>query len=127
MDQEDGYLWDLEFWENDTGNRPVQKILKKLDATIHANIVKKIDKTLRKRSFEELFKTNDLEDLKNGLWELKITTTIEFRFFVVRGQSGAVIVLNALHGYQKKDQRIRNKEIATALLRLKEFNKQQKI
>lgn len=117
----DDDLWELEFWENENGNCPIADVLdaiKKKNNIFYRRILKKIE-FLKKNSIEQLFKANYLEDLKNGLWELKIHAGNEFRMLGILRGNNLIIIYTAVHAFHKKSKKIKNKDINLALNRLK--------
>lgn len=92
MDQEDGYLWKLEFWDNSNGNSPAEESFSKMvgkDRDLEKGIAKSV-KQLRRYSVEQMSITNRLEKVEGGLSELKISTVKkEVRFL---GCFGKVIL-----------------------------------
>lgn len=114
-------LWELEFWESKGGSCPVADILdviEKKNLVFYRRILKKIE-FLKKNSIQQLFKANYLEDLKNGLWELKIHVGNEFRMLGALSGNNLTIIYIAVHVFHKKSKKIKNKDIKIALNRLK--------
>lgn len=122
-------LWEIEFWENGNGNSPVEKVLAKLgrkDPGLHFIVMKRLAK-MQKKSVDSLFKSGDVESIKNGLWELRIPAgKNEFRMLGVLNQKIVIPLYASLHAFHKKTKKIDPKEMNTALARLKEYNKTKK-
>lgn len=119
---EDKDIWELEFWTNSNGNCPVKETLDQIrnkDPVFYKRILKKISILLR-YTVKQLFKTNDLEDLKRGgLLELKIHAGNEFRMLGILRKNNLITVYIAIHAFHKKNRKIKNSDIQIALDRLK--------
>ena len=116
--------WELEFWEKINGNSPAEKDfeeLRKSDKVGHDRVRKKIKRYLQ-RPIDQIINAGDLEDLKNGLWELKISAgKIEYRFLGVLTRSLRPPLFEAFMGFKKKEQKLRQNHVKTGLIRLGEY------
>lgn len=124
-------LWELDFWENDQKNCPVEKEMQEIqynDHNSHEFINKKIKKYLE-CDIRDLFKSKYIKDLKNGLYYLVISVkNKEFRMMGIIEYSQILLPkFLGFHCFFKKSQKIPKKHINTALERLKEYKNQKNI
>jgi phage-related protein len=118
--------WELEFWESESGNRPVKDFLEELrtkDKLSYLNIYRKVEKLMR-YEINDLLKIKILEKIGENLYEFKLTITkIEFRFFGrIDSVAGKLPVLCVAHVLKKKTNRLKNQDIETAKNRLNSKN-----
>lgn len=119
--------WEFEFWENENKNSPAEEDFEQLrqkDPVAHERIVKKLRRLLG-WSVSQLTKAGYLENLKNGIWELKISAgKIEYRFLGPLRRSSPASLFSALCGFKKKDQKLRKPMVQKALKRLQQYKTQ---
>jgi phage-related protein len=115
--------WTVEFWENDNGVCYIEKdILNiiKIDKLLEERLFKKIHYYTQK-SISSLMKADILEDVGDGIWELKFHLKLEIRYLGCFLKEENIIKYYVLTGFVKKDQKIRNKYIKKARNRLEEL------
>lgn len=119
MDQEDGYLWDLEFWEHEPGRSWAADEYGGLPREILAMVARRQRNVLQKRTFEQLRKSGDLKNVQK-LPYLEITIPKnEIRIFGVIENTNNPPIFMALYVFHKKEQKIKQRDIELALQRFK--------
>ncbi len=117
--------WNLQLWQNINGKSPTEDFLEYLrsrDKVLFSQVLKRID-FLQQKRIVDLMYSKDFEILKsyNELYEFKIHSKQEVRMLGVLDIEKSTF--HALHAFIKKDQKIRQKEIDTTIIRLGEFKK----
>jgi phage-related protein len=114
--------WELEFWESEEGNCPVQEFLEKLkqkDNLSHQRIGKKLAK-FQSQSLSELRRAGELEKVDGELHELRLSVGIEVRFLgKIIDPVNKLSVVCVSHAIKKKNNKLRKQDIETAKSRLK--------
>lgn len=107
--------WNLVYYSTLSGREPVQEFIDKLQEKTKAKVY---------NTFELLSEFGNLLGMPHAkkvigtpLWELRILGESSTRFFYI-AKTGQTFII--LHGFSKKTQKIPQKEIKTALERLKE-------
>lgn len=121
---EEEYLWMLELWPpEDSPAQKAMRDIKKKDPILHEFITHRI-RRLMKLEIGQLLKSKDLKGLKNGLWELVISTRKgEFRMLgKLEHPNRFQPQFKCFHCFRKKEQKLRNGRIKIALERLKMYN-----
>ena len=112
MDEE----WSVETYESPSGEKPVDKFIKSLDANSQQKFLRMLDYLAEFRLEGVYQHTKKLKG--TSLWELRILGATSIRIFYIT-ITGKVFLL--LHGFKKKSQKTPFKEIATAQKRLEEY------
>ena len=116
----------IELYENIDGKTPVLEFILSLNPKQQAKIYREID-LLEKFGNELHYPHVDTIKGKkyNGLWELRIELTSNiFRIFYFLPENNKVILL---HGIVKKKQKTPKKELNTALDRMNEYLRREKL
>lgn len=114
--------WQLELWKNENGFCPVEDFLNDLKSRKNPEYIRLIKKLnrFRKYSLSELKKAQYLGKVINeDLWELRISINIEIRFLGIIKESQDLFIFYMVHGFHKKDQKIRKSDIEIARERIK--------
>jgi len=108
--------WEVETYESQSGEKPVDKFIKSLDANTQQKFLRMLD-YLAEFGLEGVYQhTKKLKD--TSIRELRILGATSIRIFYVT-LSGKIFLL--LHGFKKKSQKTPLREIATAQKRLEEY------
>lgn len=119
--------WNISFGK--TENNKIIKLMNKLalkEKGFHSFIVRKME-FLQSKYIDELRK-DEFETVKShkNLYELKIYSKKQFRILGYLDKDAIPIpIFYGLHAFIKKDQKIKQKEIETAIIRLEELKKTQ--
>jgi len=116
----------IELYEKTDGKTPVLEFILSLEPKQQAKIYREID-LLEKFGNELHYPHVDTIKGKkyNGLWELRIEFASNiFRIFYFLPENNKVILL---HGIVKKKQKTPKKELDTALDRMKEYLRREKL
>ena len=125
---EETIKWRLELWENINGKSSVKDFLEEIrikNKVLLLQIFKKID-YLSKKTVSDLQRIKIFETVKSypELYEFKVHVSKEIRILgVLKIENIEMPTFYALHGFIKKDQKIKQKEVNTTIIRLGEFKK----
>lgn len=109
-------MFNIIVYEKNNGKATALDFMEELPAKYRSKILKKLE--LLKKQGNNLGEPH-VKPIEGKLWELRIqykTDQVRMIYFIDENQT---IVL--LHGFVKKDQKIRRSEIETAQKRLKEY------
>lgn len=116
--------WELELWENENGFCPVQEFLDDLEkrkSTEYERMIKKLNQ-FKKYPLAVLKQTQNLGKVKNEeFWELRISINIEIRLLGVLDENEKLKIFHVVHGFHKKDQKIRKSDLEITRERIKEI------
>lgn len=115
-------MWNIIFYETQSGSRPVQEFLDKLSVKHHAKALRDID-VLEK--YGTALTEPHVKHIKGKLWELRIKSAIDISRVFYFVPVGTDIVL--LHGYVKKTQKTPNREIETANNYLEDYQRRNRL
>ena len=103
--------WNIIFFETQRGEKPVEEFIIDLDAVTRAKITRSLE--LLKYYGHNLMMPHS-KKISQGLYELRIRGKTEIRiFYTFRGD-----VIYLLHAFQKKTQKIPQRELEIAKHRL---------
>lgn len=108
----------MEFWEHEKGKSWALDEYDDLPDGVSVFVMKRL-RVLRKRTFEQLRKTNDLKKIQGPSY-LEITIPKnEIRIFGVIKNTNNPPVFMALYVFHKKGQKIKQRDIELAIQRFK--------
>ncbi len=121
------HLWELEFWEDDQGNCPAadaMRALKSSNSVLFEFVCEKIRRFSEDWEIKNFLGSKYITDLKNGLWEYKITAAKnEFRMLGIIENFAVPPQFLCFHCFHKKSKKIPLKHIKISLQRLAEYKR----
>ncbi|MBI3261371.1 type II toxin-antitoxin system RelE/ParE family toxin [Candidatus Berkelbacteria bacterium] len=107
--------WKIVFFESARGERPVGTFIDSLDEKTESKVFRSLDLL---RNYGSTLMMPHAKKISAQLYELRIRGRNEIRiFYTFRGNA-----IYLLHAFQKKSQKIPNRELETAENRLKFLN-----
>lgn len=120
--QDSALQWDLELWGNDNGSCPVAEFFDELrlkKKVEYERMFKRL-KLFQESTLTTLRQTQHISKVVNeDFWEVRLRVGIEIRLLgkIIEKQGRDVFI--AVHGFHKKDQKIRKSDIEIARERLR--------
>jgi len=123
------HIWEVVFWKNEHGNCPAAETMKQIiqaNKESHKFICDKIRKFSEDWNIGDFLRSKYIEDLKNGLWEYKISVNkMEFRMLgVLEYPRSSVPQFVCFHSFYKKSRKIPQPQMELALERFKKYKGQ---
>ena len=106
--------WKVLFFQTARGDYPVKEFLKEQDEATYAKVLLAIRLLANNGPF---LKPPYIKKLQNRLYELRISGTVAIRIFYTIHSNEYYL----LHAFKKKSQKTPNREMKTALDRMKEI------
>lgn len=113
--------WNIEYYETEGGNSPVQEFIDSLPDQHQAKITQRIDLLAEKGT---LLKEPYVKNVKEKIWELRILAKENIHRIFYFAYTGRKMVL--LHGFTKKTEKTPKKEIDIAEERIKDYIRRNK-
>lgn len=108
--------WQIDYYETLAGNKPIEEVIDSLEEQTQNKIVRTLE------FLEEFGIEVGLPHAKKltgtPLWELRILGADSLRILYIAKEQHSFLIL---HAFKKKTQKTPEKEIKTALRRLKEY------
>jgi phage-related protein len=109
-------MWEIEYYEDADGQRPVQEFIDALDIKTKAKVARTVDLL---EEFGINLSMPYAEHIESNLWELR-TRLANSRYRIIYFlNTGKVFVL--LHGFVKKTRKISKTDLQIARNRLKDY------
>ncbi len=116
--------WELELWVNENGSCPVAEFFDELSRrkNVECERVKKLLNRFQTHSLLHLRQSQDIGRVINEeFWEIRFSVGIEVRLLGVIREENNKSKFIAVHGFHKKDQKIRKSDIDKACDRIQQI------
>lgn len=113
--------WNIEYYETEGGNSPVQDFIDSLSEQHQAKIIQRVDLLADKGT---LLKEPYVKNIKGKIWELRIPTKENIYRIFYFAYTGRKMIL--LHGFIKKTEKTPQREIDIAEERMKDYIRRNK-
>jgi|GEM_PF-3468335 len=116
--------WELELWVNENGFCPVADFFDELNIRKGVEYERMTKQLIRFQTqpFTRLKQTQDIGKVKNEeFWEMRFNVRIEIRLLGIIKENHGHEVFVAVHGFHKKDQKLRQSDIEKARNRIKQI------
>jgi phage-related protein len=116
--------WEFELWENENGFCPVGEFLddlKRIKKVEYERVIKRLDR-FQKYPFATLRQSQTIGKVVNEeFWELRLSVPVEIRFLGLIRENQKPEIFLAVHGFHKKDQKIKKPHLNITRERIKEI------